>query len=154
MAGKPKVVRKAEKAAVRAASTSQVVGSMGTGTVIKDLGKSIKANKRAGTKITAGSVPGSVADRNSRLKGDGSKRSSAKKTLAKRVNQSVVARGGTPSSSYVTKRKAAEIDLRSRMSKAGSNPKSKQAALAGNPNPKSTRKDLSKNKLDGRGGYN
>ena len=150
MAGKSKIVKKAEKATVRAAATGKVVGVRGSQeAVIKDLSKSIKAGKKAGTKISAGSVPGSVADRNSRAKGDGSKRSSAKKTLAKRVNQSAVARGGSPRPLYVSKAKAAETAAR--MAKAGK----KEGFSSGKSNPSPPKKqDLSKKKLDGRGGYN
>lgn len=146
MAGKPKVVRKAEKATVRAASTSRVDAVNGPRKdVIKDLDKSIKANKRAGTKISASSVPGSVADRNRKAKGDGSKRSSAQKTLAKRVNQSVVARGGAPSKTYVSKGRAAKTaGFIAKMDK-------RIPAFGGT----ATKKEyLSKKKLDGRGGYN
>ena len=146
MAGKSKLVRKAEKASVRSSSSSRVNGPHNPKGTIKDLNKSSKANKAAGTRIYAGAVPGSVVDRKLSAKGTGGKRSSAKKTLAKRVNQSVIARGGRPLKTYVTKARAKEIEKRAAMAKTS--PMKKTAMITDKQD------SMKKSKLDGKGGYN
>ena len=93
MAGKSKVVKKAEKASVRAAATSGRMGSQ----KLKELDKSSKLNKAAGGKAkSALAIPGSRQDRLPNAP-------KTSKSLAKRVNQSKVARGEKPRPLYVSK---------------------------------------------------
>ena len=125
MAGKSKIVKKAEKASVRAAATP--VGSAKPGQMLSESVKSNRLAKAAkGQAKDASPVPGSPY-----LRRTGTKTT---KALAKRVNQSRVARGGSPRPLYTSKAKAAAITARSE--KAGSKPKPKQAALEGKADSK------------------
>ena len=135
MAGKSKIVKKAEKASVRASATSPSMASTKPGQMITE---SVKRNRLAkaakGQAKDASGVPGSPYQRKTGKK--------TPKALAKRVNQSIVARGGSPRPLYTSKAKAAEISARSakygtkkQPSKfEGSNPK--PTKKAGNPNLK------------------
>ena len=139
MAGKPKVVKKAEKASVRAAATP--VGSAKPGQVLSEAVKRNRLAKAAkGKAKEAGPVPGSPY-----LRKTGEKTS---KSLAKRVNQSRVARGGSPRPLYTSKAKAAETTAR--MAKAGKKPPTVKNS-GDRVVPKAY---LSKKKPDVRGGYN
>jgi hypothetical protein len=139
MAGKSKIVKKAEKASVRAAATP--VGSAKPGQMLSEAVKRNRLAKAAkGKAKEAGPVPGSPY-----LRKTGNKTS---KSLAKRVNQSRVARGGSPRPLYTSKAKAAEISAR--MAKAGKKTLGSQTS----GNRAVSKADLSKKKLDGRGGYN
>jgi hypothetical protein len=115
MAGKPKVVKKAEKAAVAAVRGGSI-----------KLNKSVKANKAANTGINNASgnvsVPGSPMAKKQVDSKTGSKQSGIKKTLIKRVNQSLRAKGETTLPSYTSKAKSEKITQR--MAEKKSMPKS------------------------------
>jgi hypothetical protein len=102
MAGKPKVVKKAEKAAVAAVRGGSI-----------KVNKSVKANKAANTGINNASgnvaVPGSPMAKKQVDSKTGSKQSGIKKTLIKRVNQSLQAKGGKTLPSYTSKAKSEKI---------------------------------------------
>jgi hypothetical protein len=105
--GRKKDIKKAVKATVRAAATN---GTKNPQEKIADLQKSSNAGKRVEYKVkSASAIPGSAVDRQNGISDDGSKGSSAKKAMQKRVNQSKIARGDKPYRVYVTKAEADKV---------------------------------------------
>ena len=103
-AGKSKAVLKAEKASVRATATEPGPIRIETNQKIDETDKANKLAKAAkGKAKSAAAVPGSFADRKGYYP-------STSKSMAKRVNQSRVARGGKPRPLYISKAEAGKFD--------------------------------------------